>query len=938
MAYFHSTGYYPYSTNTIVPTPSPFYPSYTTPFYSTNTHITTPLPSFCFNHGYTPPTPTPSSSPNHISPPFPQTPPPSKLEMKLSIFDGSGDAYWWIICSEKSFNSRNRIVSDAEKLMECASAMKGSALTWWLRWYPLHQWVNWDAFTSIFLWQFKPEWRVILPVIEEDLELEPPQLVQGDNVDEKSTLVEERISKFNQHSSSLEIVDLEIADSIEDSLVQSQFSTKTPFNNEHTPLFFEPENQNGDNKIQPYELLTEDLDTVLAVSDEQKDIITTVNNDRDVRLDFDFIFIVPNLVRSSYFTLARFTPTFTAPWMKTTVNMTSITWLQHLVLLFDPGGNFNVQEPNTTNRVPAPPPKPPDRSYYNVSIPCYVQVLSPIPYLLQYGGNFNFYKFCIASSIYKYLHKLRLESHVDALTCYSNEWKNEVYCDSQCLIYLVNFYANVGAQKMFDEMLEQSVFTWLTFIKGFFTSITYGWEVYTSLSLDLCNTYVFYDAHKCCIFFHSIHICSMINCPKGCIFKMPMNYEDNHQVGFLKQSGLNIRTIASTDDLVWVHDHHLLAFSLKHTQSKLIKNVDLMRPLFFAKEAILLVTFFVNVERLTGYYSIGCYDKTMSIMLTLTCSDTLCSNCLRLRSYNNSIVQYYQVHINGLEAHKTNLITILGDYIEALIVQFIKVRYFVHEYLNSNHLDKDACWDIFIGFLEGHCVAELVSWQGLIPSAVSQEYWDYWKNFYNLEDKVGLHGVDGDIIHVVWVSCLLAWVLHNKDIEVEKLRKISHKRISRLWYCYKSDINSSMKILNGMKSLLDWHYSYSTLIVIDAVEGLVYFHYNCVLPIVPNMRCNTVLSGVFEGKVAGTEAAKTVSFASKVVVFFYVTMESYGYIALVKWRKRKKWDPGWNLNMCIASWSSKFKQWDPGKICAKSNFYNLEDKVDFEGVGNVMIL
>jgi hypothetical protein len=49
--------------------------------------------------------------------------------MKLSIFDGSEDAYWWIICSEKSFNSRNRIVSDAEKLMECAFAMKGSALT-----------------------------------------------------------------------------------------------------------------------------------------------------------------------------------------------------------------------------------------------------------------------------------------------------------------------------------------------------------------------------------------------------------------------------------------------------------------------------------------------------------------------------------------------------------------------------------------------------------------------------------------------------------------------------------------------------------------------------------------------------------------------------------------------------------------------------------------
>ncbi|PNY03605.1 hypothetical protein L195_g000011 [Trifolium pratense] len=37
-------------------------------------------------------------------------------------------------------------------------------------------------------------------------------------------------------------------------------------------------------------------------------------------------------------------------------------------------------------------------------------------------------------------------------------------------------------------------------------------------------------------------------------------------------------------------------------------------------------------------------------------------------------------------------------------------------------------------------------------------------------------------------------------------------------------------------------------------------------------------------------------------------------------------------------WSFKFKQWDPGKICVVSNFHNLEDKVDFEGVGNVMIL
>jgi hypothetical protein len=77
--------------------------------------------------------------------------------MKLSIFDGSEDAYWWIICSEKSFNSRNQIVSDAEKLMECALAMRGSALTWWLSWNLINPKRNWDSFTCALLWHFKPE-------------------------------------------------------------------------------------------------------------------------------------------------------------------------------------------------------------------------------------------------------------------------------------------------------------------------------------------------------------------------------------------------------------------------------------------------------------------------------------------------------------------------------------------------------------------------------------------------------------------------------------------------------------------------------------------------------------------------------------------------------------------------------------------------------------
>jgi hypothetical protein len=67
-----------------------------------------------------------------------------------------------------------------------------------------------------------------------------------------------------------------------------------------------------------------------------------------------------------------------------------------------------------------------------------------------------------------------------------------------------NFYAfNFGwvysAQKVFAEMSGQSVASWLTFIQKVLIN-TYGWEVYTSLSLDLCKTYAFSDASKYCIF------------------------------------------------------------------------------------------------------------------------------------------------------------------------------------------------------------------------------------------------------------------------------------------------------------------------------------------------------------------------------------------------------------------------------------------------------
>ena len=54
----------------------------------------------------------------------------------------------------------------------------------------------------------------------------------------------------------------------------------------------------------------------------------------------------------------------------------------------------------------------------------------------------------------------------------------------------------------------------------------------------------------------------------------------------------------------------------------------------------------------------------------------------------------------------------------------------------------------------------------------------------------------------------------------------------------------------------------------------------------------------------------------------------------------EQWHPGGNLdlNMSTLVRSSQFKQWDPGKFSIEAKFYNLEDKVDLQGVGNDTIL
>ncbi|CAJ1962862.1 unnamed protein product [Sphenostylis stenocarpa] len=76
---------------------------------------------------------------------------------------------------------------------------------------------------------------------------------------------------------------------------------------------------------------------------------------------------------------------------------------------------------------------------------------------------------------------------------------------------------------------------------------------------------------------------------------------------------------------------------------KLIPSTNLEQPLHLAKVAIGLVTFPVNGERLLKNCSICCDDKPVPIMISLKCSHTFCSHCLR--AYADGKVQSCQVPI-----------------------------------------------------------------------------------------------------------------------------------------------------------------------------------------------------------------------------------------------------------------------------------------------------
>ncbi|KAL8228550.1 hypothetical protein R6Q57_016134 [Mikania cordata] len=129
------------------------------------------------------------------------------------------------------------------------------------------------------------------------------------------------------------------------------------------------------------------------------------------------------------------------------------------------------------------------------------------------------------------------------------------------------------------------------------------------------------------------------------------------------------------------------------------------------------------------------------------------------------------------------------------------------------------------------------------------------------------------------------------ESEVETLGQIRHKNIVRLWCCFKSG-NSRLLVYEYMPNgslgdrlhctkgrLIDWSMRFK--ILVDAAEGLLYLHHDCVPPIVHrDVKSNNILLDEDYGaRIADFGVAKFINLPNKGSESMSVVAGSRGYIA-----------------------------------------------------------
>jgi hypothetical protein len=430
----------------------------------------------------------------------------------------------------------------------------------------------------------------------------------------------------------------------------------------------------------------------------------------------------------------------------------------------------------------------------------------------------------------------------------------------------------------------------LTFIQGVLIN-TYGWEVYTSLSLDLYKTYAFSDASKYCIFSDYsqawLQVTELI-----CI--------ELQQVLFLKQLGCS--------------------------QSNHVKS------------------------RSSTKYT------TIQIIQLIATAVTACGG------------------INTIEGVLHN---VLG----------MSIKPFVTLGRSTSTAPNLVCNAIFNSIVVDHSECENAT---LFNIGITSKPVHI---FVDLEDKIIFRGFgNNDMIHVVLVQCLSTNILCNEktigdnkvvEVENEMMERIRHKRMllsswsdalefyhvqimdplgvdslnSQIFITHYHDYyivgngtwwqikTKNMLTHSQFEKVCAWDNPYSVSFIIgtdinDLGKSLLLV---CVLFMrrihaIHSLKLGQVLWSSFYCVFAHMDQVNNDSELNVICTDSKVGHASTCDLFPISCAHFEQWDPGRYLAMCTTVWSFKFKQWDPGKVCVVSNFYNLEDKVDLEGVGNDMTM
>jgi hypothetical protein len=812
--------------------------------------------------------------------------------IRIPIFDATEDAYWWVLCIEKYF--KQWFTLDTLKMTVVGLAMKGPALTWWLRWYPHHRSMNWDAFTSVFLWQFKPEWRVILPLPDddEDVEFEPEQLTG--NVVEQTTMVEEGISDSNQHPSSIEIADLEIADStlIDNDLNNSTIEDVQQVEENHVDDVFGDRHHNNllvnpasEDIGEISTLLTAATNTILNEQfsepiGEAMDNNITRNQGLSLKLIIPVALDYESQARMSNslfgMSLNPFLDERKVVPMSVYANLdVDITGIQHDSRFVPPDKLYNCNVVEILG------------TYGITTTNC---LIKRIIMMLQFMVDFCcFNGKCFTHNITTKGPRCEFVTHVantlSSAISLTKPLGGGLFLIGCTMAPCDEFMRQCGSNarllpppKPPDRRFQQGKVELQLkrdpFMPPLLEPTDIGNKVDYVLDLNVCN-----------VIHRGIFLL---------IGKQPMERIISLIISFHKPI---MQHITIYQNLPLIYDY------VEHSIVSFICNGR--RHASIPRENFGIEGDHIENRKFQGF---DCGTKSLVQFIGF---DFLCQGPIF-----HEIIQY---------------------------MIFSRCMLSCDKYVRMSHMEKAILFNIVITSK---------------PIVII---------FIDLEDKIIFRGVGNNMIHVVLVQCLLRNMLYKdkticdfKDVEVEKLGKTRHKRVKRIWCYYNSDSNKFLVYeFISNRSLIDALCQRKATLLI--AQGL--FQNVSVWDNLGDIWLGLYQICMFQYREIHTNRAMMLTqapWSSLYLVFVHV--DQVGKVGdpnddcinikvlrktciwticdrfLIFCANFKQWDPGQNLGMSIAARSSKFKQWDPGKIYARSNFYNLEDKVDFEGVGNVMIL